>query len=75
MATTITKRVSAAASGGNTRRVTGAQSTAYDCWAGSWGSSWAYSWFNFVSASELSSLTQRVPSGAAASVTKRVTGA
>ena len=76
MTTTVTKRITASVSDGNTRRVnlTGHHTT-YDCWSLSWGTSWKNTWYNFLSASELpENITLRVPSGAAASITKRVTG-
>ena len=81
--TIITKRVSGAITEGTTRRVetTGAvpSSVGTDTWGGTWGnpSVWGRTWLSgslAVAQSPAVDTTKRVPSGATANITKRVTG-
>lgn len=74
MATTITRRVTAAASGGTTRRVsTDSLGGSYDTWGGSWGNSWGASWRDTSTVFALLGLTQRITATPNTNITKRVT--
>lgn len=73
MATTITRRISAIASGGTTRRVSASSlGSSYDTWGGSWGNAWAACWRDTSTVFAALGLTQRVTVTPTTNITRRV---
>jgi hypothetical protein len=80
MATSITKRVTAAASADNTKRVATSGATSGglggDTWGGTWGDTWGNTWHNITAAGTAVptlDVTKRVQAAASGGHTKRVT--
>lgn len=71
MTTGITRRISGAAAGGITIRVSGVQPSRFRAWGNSWGNSWGDTWLTILGLSALGH-TARVPEPPETNITKRV---